>query len=164
MYPEKTPDYFQSEGWQKVLVDRKARLATLSLTQPDTLTNDDQETVGISKHFMKSMIRLKCHSSKKGREVGMLVRFDNDDTTTETFWSEHCFFLDPNINQLGYERQPVKQLASNGNGYKVNKKQPAWAVTVKKWLYAHGMQSPQPNRYDRHCPDQQPLPGQISAF
>ena len=138
--PRKDSDYFKSGEWSKAVLQRKARLATLDTIRPDTITNKDHQTMDVSEYFMKSMVRLKCHSSKKGKEVGMLIRFNRDDASIETFWSENCHFLDKESTQTGYLCPPVTQLASNNGsgGYKINKRQPFMGghceeIAVRSW-------------------------------
>jgi hypothetical protein len=111
-----TPDY-------QDIVPLCSREVTQITSTEDSFREFGQD-IFFSEKLKKSIAKLSKHSSKDDKQVGLIVRFNNNDALTEVFWSEQYVFLDEPPLSLGYMREKAKNVVLKRTGYALSTCQP----------------------------------------
>jgi hypothetical protein len=112
---------------------RRTNLFPLSLEKPLHKALSPEVKVNITPKFRQAMQNLLTYSNG---ETGLIMRWNNDDSTIETVWSEGYKTIE-NIGQVGSGRASINRLE---NTYDTSKSQPdigghAEEILIRTWDY-----------------------------
>ncbi|MBO9484592.1 MULTISPECIES: hypothetical protein [Gammaproteobacteria] len=113
----------------EVLHDRKGsallhRRKIQAITNTPDIAGETTDGVFLSEKFKKSITKLKHYSSKAKKEIGLIVRFNNNDIFADVFWSEQYNYIHQPTVSLGYKREKATKVVLKKSGYEKSTAQP----------------------------------------
>ncbi|WP_257283993.1 hypothetical protein [Endozoicomonas sp. SESOKO1] len=100
------------------------RRKSQAVTNASNFLGDTADEVVLSEKFKKSITNLNRYSSIAKKEIGLMVRFNNNDALADVFWSEQYTFLHQGTVSFGFKREKVTRMVLKKGVYDKSTAQP----------------------------------------